>query len=286
MSDLNPAPSAPAAAPAVSAPANENVVANPAPIEGQTEGAQTPPEPPQPKGPSRLQKRIDELTAQRYEEQRRADDAHARLAAFERKQALTQQFSELDAKAPRVDQFQDLQSYQMAVSDWTTQRAAAIAAAQWDERMQQFTAQQTQQQQRVMAEQHKVMRDNVRLEERMSAGVKKYPDFHAVVGNPELPSVRGSPLFDAVLESDNAVDIAYSLAKNPAELERLLGITDPIRISREVFRLDSKFTGNGATQAPPPPPQRNGASAAPKDYGQMSTAEHVKAYLGAKAKRR
>lgn len=272
------------AAPAVSAPANEPVNPNPAPVAGEAPPAPAA-EPAEPKAPSRLQKRIDELTASKYENERRAQEAEARLAAFERQQQHFRQVSQLDASEPAIDQFNDLASYQRAMANWTVQKATALSTAQWEERMQQHQAQQMQVAQQHMARQHQVMRENVMLEEKMAAGAKKYADFQQVVGNPDLPTVRGTPLFDAVMLADNAVDIAYALAKAPHELERLLSIGDPQRIAREVFKLDQKFTGTGATQAPPPPPQRNGSPATGKDLGSMSTAEHVADYRRQKMKR-
>lgn len=280
-------PNAPAA-PAASAPAQETVTSPaiggdqaspPAPDAGAA--AETP-EPPK---PSRLQARIDELTRQRYDEQRRADAAQAQLEQFQRHQALSQQFSQLDAQAPDINRFQSLHEYQMAMADWTTRRAAAVATAHWERMTQEQQNRQAQVQAQALAQQHQAFQENAAIESKMAAGVKKYPDFQKVLTNPDLPSTRGTPLFSAVMASENAVDIAYSLAKNPAELDRLLSIRDPMHLAREVFRLDAKFAGNGVTSAPPPPPNRMGSSHAPKDWSQMGTAEHVRAYREAKSKR-
>lgn len=287
MTDTNVAPAAPA--PAVSAPANDQSTAQPANDAGTGSPAVPPSgeaQPPAAPKHSRLQTRIDQITRERYEEQRQREAAESKLAAYERHQQLAQQFSQIDQQTPKIDSFDSLHSYQMAMSDWTARRAAMVATAQWESRMQEMQARQAQQNEQATKERDRVMRENVTLEQKMAAGVKKYPDFQTVIMNPELPTVRGTPLFDAILAAENAVDISYALAKNPAELDRLLAISDPMHLAREVFRLDGKFTGAPATSAPPPPPQRTGSAATSKNWGEMSTGEHVKAYLGAKAKRR
>lgn len=277
VAQVAPAESTPAnessnAQPANQASGNEaNVTQNTQDPSQQQDPAQTPP--PGPKPQSRTQQRIDQLTRERYEEQRAREAAEAQLHAIQRQHQLTQQFSQLDSEAPDINQFNDLHSYNRAMADWTTRRAAAIANAQWEQRMQQERAQNAQFSQQALAQQHAVMRENVLIEEKMAAGVKKYPDFMAVITNPELPTVRGTPLFAAVLAAENAVDIAYSLAKNPAEMDRLLAVRDPMIIAREVFRLDAKFSGSGTSNAPPPPPSRNGSPQVVKSRDQMTDAE-------------
>lgn len=242
--------------------------------------------PPAPKGPSRLQARIDEITRQRYDEQRAREAAEAKLAAYERERTQTQAMRSLESEEPRIDQFDNLPAYQRAYADWTIKRATAQATSQWEQRMQEQAAQQAQMNQRAFAQQQRFYAEEQALSEGMAEGVKKYPDFQAVLTNPELPSVRGTPLFDTIMAAENRVDIAYSLAKKPGELERLLSL-HPLQQAREIFRLDAQFSGNAATSAPPaPPPSRNGSPAAQtKDWGEMSTAEHAKAYWGRNRKR-
>lgn len=253
--------SAPVASPAESTTApDQSNAQSPANDAGEGQPAEGQ-DPSKPRAPSRLQQRIDQITRERYEEQRGREAAEAKLANFERQQAHATRFAQLDAQAPQVDQFQDLHSYQMALSNWTTQRAAAVAAAQWDQRMQEQATHQAQYARQAMEQQQRAAYENVTLETKMSQGAKLYPDFVQTLTNPDLPSVRGTPLFDAVLQADNAPHIAYALAKNPAELDRLLSLRDPLMIAREVFRLDNKFSGNATTSAPPPPPSRNGSSA-------------------------
>lgn len=269
----------PAAAPVDSAPTPEVIDASTPPQDGQVT-----PEPVKP--PSRLQKRIDQLTFEKNEDRRAREAAEAKLADFQRQQQLHQQFSQLDSQAPQIDRFQSLHEYQMAMSNWTAQRAAMAATAQWEQRYAQEQAQRQAMTHQAMAQQVQVMRENAVIEEKLTAGTKKYPDLIQVVNNPELPPIRSNPvLLQALLSADNPADIAYYAAKNPAEYERLLSIRDPVQATREVMKLDAKFSGSGSTSAPPPPPNRNGTTTAPRDWSQMSTAEHVKAYAERNRKR-
>lgn len=277
------------AAPAASAPAIENdSSASPtpgSPAEAPQDPALQKPDPEQ--RARTVTQRISQLTARYHDEQRAREAAETRLAQYERQQAISQQFSQLDAQAPQIDKFDSLHQYQMAMANWTTQRAAMVAQAQWDERQQAERATQAQQYAQMAQQQQRVAAENAVIEQKMAKGVQKYPDFMEAVGNPELPSLRGTPLMTILLETENGVDIGYALAKNPSEYERILelSVRNPAAAAREVFRMDAKFAGNGPTNAPPPPPQRNGSTQVVKDYSGMSTAEHVKAYREAKRKR-
>lgn len=285
MSDLNPAPSAPAATPAESAPATEPVT----PAAGGSEGA-SPADPAKaaaaeeaskPKPPSRLQSRINELTQQRYDEQRRADALEAQLAQHKRQQEFNQGIAKLDASEPQIDRYQSLAEYQRAMADWTTQRAVAHANAQWEQMMEQRAANDARFRAQAIQQQVAAQQEMAEIERKLGGGVKKYPDFVQVVTNPELPNVRGTALGSILMEADHADDISYSLAKNPGELERLLSL-HPVQAAKEIYRLDQKFAGAPPTSAPPPPPQRSGTSHGSRDWSEMGTSEHAKAYWGRK----
>lgn len=281
MSEMNPAPSAPVA-PAESTPAPEPVNSTASDSAAPADPAKpAAPEEPKQKPPSRLQQRINELTQQRYDEQRRAEALQAELVQYKRQQEFNQGIAKLDASEPQIDRYQSLAEYQRAMADWTTQRAVAHANAQWEQMQQQRAVHDARFQAQAIQQQQRVMQENAVIERKLGEGAKKYADFMQVVTNEDLPTVRGTPLAEIILEADHAVDITYALAKNPGELERLLSL-HPVQAAKEVYRLDQKFAGAPSTSAPPPPPQRNGTSHGQKDYTQMSTAEHAKAYWGRK----
>jgi hypothetical protein len=284
MSDIEVAPAAPAA------PATAPETQTSAPVEGQTttEGQQPDAPDTQPPAPKRgASQRIQELTYQRHEAERQAQQYRSELEQIRRQQALNQQFSQIQAKAPDINRYNSLAEYQMAMADWTAERASAVANAQWEERQQQVEQQRAAQAQQFHREQLQLAHENVTLENKMAAGVKKYPDFMQVVTSEDIGSVRNTPLFGLILECDNSADIAYSLAKNPGEIDRLLSLRSLPAMAAAVMKLDAKFSGHAAASPPPaPPPSRNGTTAAgPKDWSDMSTAEHIRAYRERKSKR-
>lgn len=275
-------------APAAPVPAPENQSSAPAdgsqPLEGQPQPA---PETTDTRPKQGASQRIKELTWQRHEAERRAQQFEAELGQIKRQHALQTQFSQIESEAPDINRYQSLADYQMAMADWNAKRTAAVVTAQWEERQQAVDQQRAQQAQQFYAQQQRVAQENAVLESKMAAGAKKYPDFMQAVTSEDIGSVRGTPLFGLILECDNAHDIAYSLAKNPGEIDRLLSLRSMPAMAREVMKLDAKFSGTAAASPPPaPPPSRNGASAAgPKDWTDMSTAEHIKAYRERKSKR-
>ena len=259
------------AAPVESAPTPEQPTAPAAPaIEGQEQqpAADKPAVP-------RIQKRIDQLTRERYDEQRRAQALEAELAQFKRQQAEQYQRSQIEAEMPDIGRYQSLADYNRDMALWAAKLGETQANTRWEARQQAERAQQAQEYAQMAHQQQRIAAENARLDAKLAEGTKKYSDFQQAVMNPDLPSVRGSPLMEIILESEHAVDVAYALAKNPAELDRLLSLP-PAVAAREVYRMDSKFGGNGPTSAPPPPPQRNGSATGQKDPSQMSDAEFAK----------
>lgn len=233
------------------------------------------------------QQRIEQLVWQRQEAERRAADYEARLAAVERERVQTQQRQELASQAPDIRNFNDLQSYLAAEREYTAKVAETQAMAKWESRMEEMAVRQAQMNERAQAQYQQVAKENSVLSERYQSGIKKYPDFVEKVNNPELPSIRGTPAYYAILESDKFEDISYALANNPNELDRLGMIADPIRATREIAKLEAKFSGPAVTSAPPPPPSRTGSTASgPKDWSQMSTAEHIRTYREQKSRKR
>ena len=260
--------------------------------QGQEGQAPQNPAPSNPENKPRVrdaQHRIGQLVYQRQEAERRAAELEARLAAYERDQQHAQARQQLDASEPNPDQFPDLRSYMAAVSAWTEQRATLKATADWERRMEENAARQAQLAARDFATMQAQQAEQTELQTRFVEAVKKYPDYIDKVNNPELPSIRGTHAYQALmrLPKEKFVDASYALANNPMELERLGMIPDPYVASQEIHALVSKLSGPAVTSAPPPPPNRTGnAATGPKDWRQMTTAEHVKAYREAKHKRR
>lgn len=120
-----------------------------------------------------------------------------------------------------------------------------------------------------------------RLAEVMEQGVKKYRGFKESVDN----TVYDPALARLVLDSDNAVDIAYHLSKNVADLRALTRASQQERL-RMLGRLEGKLSAASAvkkkTVAPQTPGGRNTSrnDRSTGKYGPENQDEFDKAFFG------
>lgn len=234
-----------------------------APDGGEGEGGgEGKPEPPKPEPPkSGLQRRIDELTWRAREAQRQLEEERTQRLRQEAQSLAVQRMQAIDAQEPRLDQFETQSDFVSAHARWSNARMLELIKANQEvESAERIAKQAEEQAQSAQSEAARAEKAQL-LEEKLGQGTKKYKDFVEVLTNPALPSSIGSPLFDAVMAADNAVDIAYALGKNPDEYERLLRLSyrNPAAAFKEVLTLDQRFSGaSKTTQAPPPPPQLKG----------------------------
>ncbi len=96
-------------------------------------------------------------------------------------------------------------------------------------------AQEEQKRQAFEAEQAaQVQRHYKRLNDEFDSAMDKYEDFDDAVRNDELPFTAN--VRDALLMIENAPDVAYRLAKNKSDLERISKLP-PIDLIREINKL-------------------------------------------------
>lgn len=261
----------------VSVPADTSA---PAPV--STEGApQAESEPPKPqdkpdaeirKSLRGVEKRIGELTRQKYEaeERGRQEAEHWRQQASQYAEALKAMHNA--QPLPKLEQFQDIESW-----------AAEVAKVQADrivsERMEQQQKAMWQQQQVQQAEQAKlqaIQRFNSELDGRLKAAEKKYPGFTERVTSAELPGMIYTPAFTAAWESESFAEIANYLAQNPDKAHQIVSLS-PVSQIREIGRIEAAIAaGRTVTQAPPPPDSVGGGKGtAPKNPADMSYDEFV-----------
>lgn len=197
----------------------------------------------------------------------------AAIAERQRRQAIEGQFQELlqrmnsapapstrGAPAPEPEEpperedYQDDVSYFVALSNWNTQRMFNDFRREQDER------------QRQAQEQERLQRTAASVQERaaaaVAAGRAKYPDFDPVV-NTLGPVLQASPLLHRSLNDLGATthEVAYYLGQNPMEAVRLMGISDPRQMHRELGRIEARV--EASAPPPPPPPAANAPGAPP-----------------------
>jgi len=245
----------------VEAEATEEVVSEE--ISDQEEPA-TPDDVEKPKRRSRAEERINALTKEKYDAQRQAEEYQRQLAEYQRQ--LQQQQAPQPEDMPKLSDFDyDEGRYQQAVQAWAGQK-------------QQSFYENLQRQQQDLQTQAEQQRQAQVLQQKVSAGVQKYPDFQAKVFDPNLPPLRdvNPAAFQAVIESDVAEDVAYYLASNPQEVYSFASLT-PIQAVRKVAQIEGRLGQKPTSRSvPPKPPTRvSGNSEAVKDPTKMSTDEFM-----------
>ncbi|MEY4760399.1 MAG: hypothetical protein RLZZ200_255 [Pseudomonadota bacterium] len=283
--DLNllptgPAPEQPAQQPDASAPPADDASTTP---------AESKPTEPSPDAEARkalkgVQKRIDELTKARYQ----AEEQGRQQAEYWREQAL-RAAQELEAQkrataAPRFEQFAgNMDEYTAAVARHEAEKIAAETAA----RERQFYA--TEQQRAFQAQQQQAAEANYQrlVESKIQEAVKKYTDFVDVVTAPELPPIRNTPAFSAILDSEKGAEIMYFLGKNPARAHQIVSLS-PVGQVREIGRIEASLAAGTAVSSAPPPPEAVGGTkgGGPKDPAKMSYSEFVEWRRRSEARRR
>lgn len=160
---------------------------------------------------------------------------------------------------PNPDKFETHAEYVEALTDWKTEQKLK-------EREDKYARE------RIAETQSKLV---ATYKERMEAFTQKTPDFQDVLE--EVNHVHLSPtLRDIILTSDNGPQIAYELAKNPDEYERIAKLS-PTACAREIGKFEARLTPSSSskvstdgskkiTHAPPPiaPVGTGGKGSVPK----------------------
>lgn len=132
---------------------------------------------------------------------------------------------------PRPEDYEDYDAYVDALTDFKADERDRTRAEERNER-----------QQKEKAEDFRAVIDT---------GPEKYPDFNEVVmrapkdGGPTITE----NMLEAMTDCENVVDIAYHLAQNIEESQRIAAMT-PIQAAREIGKLDAKLSGGGGKTLP------------------------------------
>jgi hypothetical protein len=201
-----------------------------------------------------VQKKIDRLTRERRSLEAENAALKARLDGGKPTEA-TPAASDASDKEPNIDDFPTYEAYNRALIRYELKQDEKAKAVQAE-----------------MAKAEESQRQvldsfNKRVAE-FKATAKDFDDVLAAVEVPISPALQ-----IAILESEVGPSIAYDLAKNPKELERINALS-PLAIAREVGRLEAaKLKPAEApkpklSQAPKPitPVAKGGKTAAPNVY--------------------
>lgn len=228
---------------------------------------ETPEEPAEPAAPPKargVQKRLDELTREKYEARREAE--YWREMAMRQSPKGEEKSTPTERPKPTLEQYDyDQDKYVDALTDWKIE--------QYQKQQQALSEQMRQQEQ-----QEKAQRSfEERRAKAVSDGVAKYGDFEEKVLS--LPGhLMNQEVVMALLETDSPADVAYYLGNHLAEAERIASLPawkKAVEIGKIEVRLAAKKV-TPPSAAPPPIKPVGTSSAANLDPEKLSTAEWIR----------
>lgn len=180
-----------------------------------------------------VQKRIDELTRQKNDARREAE-YYRRMSEAKKEQ-----------EAPKKLSPDDFATYDDYVDAKVEQRTAALVAEHIEKqtRERQQSAEQSAQQAEHQARQVAW----VEKESKITETIKDYTDVMEAAKETPI----SEPMVLAMLESDRGPEIAYYLAKNPGECERIAALA-PFSAARAIGRIEMQLEGEPREPAAPP----------------------------------
>ena len=216
---------------------------------------------PEPKK-DRVQERINQITAEKYAEKRRADELERRLKEFDKPKE-----SEPAIKPPRLEDFDyDDERFYQANTEYVRQLAQQEAANAFQSIKQREQAETESKRQNDMIVQHMVRVDQ------FSAEHKDFSDVAA-----RIPNLPDQTLL-AIMAADNSPEIVYHLGSNQ-DLADKLASSDPITAARMIGRLEAQLSSSppkkNISKAPDPIEPIRGGSAVDVDEDKLSTDEWI-----------
>lgn len=170
---------------------------------------------------------------------------------------------------PAVEAKPDPEPVEDAFGTDTLAYAKAWAAWNAREAVRQDRVQQTEVSQKQVAEAQKQAVVQERLERIQEASAADPQIWTACDSLGNMGVVIGTPIQDALFESDNFAGLVKHLAAHPQEVQRIMALP-PVRQVKEITRIESQLSKAPAppplraTQATPPARPVNGASASVK----------------------
>lgn len=213
-----------------------------------------------------VQKRLDELTREKYEWKRESEywreQAKAKINA-EPKASQPEEKSISQDDKPKPDTYDDYNEYVEALTDWKVKN--------------------------LQAEQTKKMQEDRRLTEHRTVQEKfnksielaksKYSDFDTTIrASASTPCTQD--MMSAIMDSPDGAEVMYFLARNPQDAERISGLS-PMSQIREIGKLENRITS-----IKPPEPKRittsnepvktvSGAGISERDPNKMDMTEYA-----------
>lgn len=182
----------------------------------------------EPKKKSKVQERIDELTAKRREAEREAQ--------YWREQAeksIKPEKANVDVEPvkPKFDDFSDIDEYEAAVEKYASDKAV-------------YQESQVIKRQTELQKQFEEQQRAATFAAKSAEFAARHPDFYAAVQNPNL--TISNEMAEAIRSSDRGPELAYHLGKNPELAEQIAALPASLQYMT-LGKLEASLT------APTPP---------------------------------
>jgi len=167
------------------------------------------------------------------------------------------------AAKPKVDDYENWEDFNEALTDWKVDRKLEAIE------------QQKSQKEAVRSQQSESERINEKQTELLESGERKYDDFEDVVKSDNTVYSRAAYL--SILESDQSADIVYYLAKNQDDAKRIAALPAYAQ-AKEIGKLEDKLSAKKpvkTSSAPKPIEPIGSGTASAKSPEEMSTAEYT-----------
>lgn len=220
---------------------------------------------------TKAQERRERRKAQEQRQREDYDTANRKLQEAETRQARVKAAA-ASREAPKEADFPDIIEFAAAKGAWSyaNQNAQAQVAEAATETEQAKTFLETQRAAQQMA------RREAFNAETADARIR-YPDFDAVLQVASNATVMSNAISDMVLESEQAVDLAYHLGKNP-QIAAQLSQMPPLMAARELGKIEARLIAsppNIVSKAPPPINPVRPSGSASKDVSKMPGPEYI-----------
>lgn len=216
-----------------------------------------------PKKPKGVQKRIDELTRQRYDAERAAENARREADYYRSLANQGTKPTEVQAPTGKEPKLEDFDSYDAFIE--------AKAAHVFEKKQHALREQQALQRQQ---EETDSLRKS--FAEKAELGRKKYADYDEIVHSPNVHIAQHTAAL--VMQSDLAHELAYHIAKNP-DIAAKINALNPVLAAKEIGRLEANLAvkpqAKKISSAPPPIKPIKGKEEVKKDLHSLSTAEYI-----------
>lgn len=214
----------------------------------------TPEQKPAEKDKGNLQKRFDELAAEKWAARQEAEEAKRRAQELEAKLAASQKAPVSATGKPVREKFETEEEYIEALIAYNTDQRLDAARKADEEQRNAADAQERQ----------------ARLRGKLMRGTTKHEDFQKVAFDTPFPY---TPLMlEALTRIDDPAGVAYHLGKNPQIGFELAGMRDPLEIAAKIGEIQAMVKAGpmpepkGVTKAPEPAkPITGGGGGVPPD---------------------